>query len=52
MEQMAYIGKCESETIFLLEKQLIQSKDRLTFLSDHANFSPAETRLNADVSLS
>ncbi|XP_059164025.1 dynein axonemal heavy chain 7-like isoform X1 [Physella acuta] len=49
VEQMAYINKCESETIFLLEKQLIQSKDRLTFLSDHANFSPTETRLNAEV---
>lgn len=50
MEQMAYISKCESETIFLLEKLLIKSKDRLAFLSDHANFSPAETKLNADVS--
>ncbi|BFZ21958.1 hypothetical protein BsWGS_24997 [Bradybaena similaris] len=49
MEQMAYINKCQSETIFVLEKLLIKSKDRLTFLSDHANFSPAETRLNSDV---
>ena len=49
MELKAYIEKVESDTIFVMEKRLNASKERLTFLSDHAQFSPAEIRLNAQV---
>ncbi|XP_070188303.1 dynein axonemal heavy chain 7-like isoform X3 [Littorina saxatilis] len=49
MELKAYIEKVESDTIFVLEKRLAASKERLTFLSDQAQFSPAEIRLNAQV---
>ncbi|XP_076459412.1 dynein axonemal heavy chain 7-like [Babylonia areolata] len=49
MELKAYIEKVESDTIFVMEKRLSASKERLTFLSDHAQFSPAEIRLNAQV---
>lgn len=49
MELKAYIEKVESDTIFVMEKRLMASKERLTFLSDHAQFSPAEIRLNAQV---
>ena len=49
MELKAYIEKVESDTIFVMEKRLAASKERLTFLSDHAQFSPAEIRLNAQV---
>lgn len=49
MELKAYIEKVESDIIFTMEKRLMESKDRLTFLSDFAQFSPAEMRLNASV---
>ena len=49
MELKAYIDKVESDTIFVLEKRLSSSRERLLFLSDHAQFSPAEVRLNAQV---
>ena len=49
MELKAYIEKVESDIIFKMEKRLHESKDRLAFLSDFAQFSPAEIRLNANV---
>ena len=49
MDLKLYIAKVESDTIFVMEKRLGASKERLTFLSDHAQFSPAEIRLNAQV---
>ncbi|XP_076449948.1 dynein axonemal heavy chain 7-like [Babylonia areolata] len=49
MELKAYIEKVESDTIFTLEKRLYASKERLTFLTDCAQFSPAEMRVNAQV---
>ena len=49
MELKAFIEKVESDTIFVMEKRLSASKERLTFLSDHAHFSPPEIRLNAQV---
>ena len=39
----------ESDTIFTMEKRLANSRDRLSFLSEFAQFSPAEIRLNANV---
>ncbi|XP_041374659.1 dynein heavy chain 7, axonemal-like isoform X2 [Gigantopelta aegis] len=49
MELKAYIEKVQSDTIFVMEKRLMASKDRLAFLSDYAQFNPAEIRLNAQV---
>ena len=49
MELKAYIEKVESDIIFKMEKRLYTSQDRLAFLSDFAQFSPAEIRLNANV---
>ncbi|XP_060067000.1 dynein axonemal heavy chain 7-like [Ylistrum balloti] len=49
MELKAYIENVESDVIFKMEKRLMESKDRLTFLSDFAQFTPAEIRLNANV---
>ena len=49
MELKAYIEKVESDIIFKMEKRLYSSQDRLAFLSDFAQFSPAEIRLNANV---
>ena len=47
MELREYIANVEKKEIFKLEKQLVQSKDRLAFLVDYASFSPAEMRLNS-----
>lgn len=47
MELQAYIQKVESDTIFALEKRLVQSKNRLAFLVDCHTFSAAEIRLNS-----
>ena len=47
MELQTFMKKVEEETIFQLEKRLVQSKNRLVFLVDCANFSPAEIRLNS-----
>lgn len=49
MELKAYIEKVESDIIFKMEKRLYASQERLAFLSDFAQFSPAEIRLNANV---
>ena len=47
MELSEYIDGVEKKTIFELEKQLIHSRERLSFLVDYASFSPAEMRLNS-----
>ncbi|XP_071822297.1 dynein axonemal heavy chain 7-like isoform X1 [Apostichopus japonicus] len=47
MELTEYIKTVEKKEIFVLEKQLVESRDRLTFLVDYASFSPAEMRLNS-----
>jgi dynein heavy chain len=49
MELKEYIEKVESDIIFTMEKRLYNSQERLSFLSDFAQFSPAEIRLNANV---
>ena len=48
MELKEYIQKVETDTIFTLEKRLVQAKNRLAFLVDYASFSPAEMRLNSN----
>ena len=48
IELKEFIDKVEKETIFVLEKRLIEAKNRLTFLVDYASFSPAEMRLNSN----
>ena len=48
MDLKAYIKTVENETIFAMEKKLVQTKNRLAFLVDYASFSPAEMRLNAN----
>lgn len=47
MELTEYIKTVEEKEIFTLEKQLVESRDRLSFLVDYASFSPAEMRLNS-----
>ena len=47
MELRAYIDTVEKKTIHVLEKDLVNSRDRLAFLVDYASFSPAEIRLNS-----
>ncbi|KAL3855114.1 hypothetical protein ACJMK2_014343, partial [Sinanodonta woodiana] len=49
MELKQYIEKVESDIIFKMEKRLMESQERLAFLSDFAQFTPAEIRLNASV---
>ncbi|XP_064598423.1 dynein axonemal heavy chain 7-like [Liolophura sinensis] len=49
MELKEYIEKVESDTIFKMERRLIEAKDRLKFLADHATFSPVEVRQNSSV---
>ncbi|XP_067686354.1 dynein axonemal heavy chain 7-like [Haliotis asinina] len=49
MKLKQFIEKVESDTIFVMEKRLMESKDRLAFLSDYAQFNPAEIRVNAQV---
>lgn len=49
MSLKTFIEKVESDTIFLMEKRLMASRERLSFLSDFSSFSPAEIRLNAQV---
>lgn len=49
MQLKQFIEKVESDTIFVMEKRLMESKDRLAFLSDYAQFNPAEIRVNAQV---
>ncbi|XP_030830748.1 dynein heavy chain 7, axonemal isoform X1 [Strongylocentrotus purpuratus] len=47
MELRVYIENVEKKTIHELEKDLVLSRDRLSFLVDYASFSPAEIRLNS-----
>ncbi|KXJ28065.1 dynein heavy chain 7, axonemal [Exaiptasia diaphana] len=49
MELKNYIEQVENETIFDLEKRLVETKNRLGFLVDYASFSPADMRLNNSV---
>nr|XP_058956956.1 dynein axonemal heavy chain 7-like [Pocillopora verrucosa] len=49
MELKNYIEQVENETIFDLEKRLVDTKNRLAFLVDYASFSPADMRLNNSV---
>ncbi|EDO45806.1 predicted protein [Nematostella vectensis] len=49
MELKNYIEQVENETIFDLEKRLVETKSRLGFLVDYASFSPADMRLNNSV---
>ncbi len=51
MEVKAFVEKVESETIYTLEKELAESRDRLVFLVDHAHLNPVDIRNNADVFL-
>jgi hypothetical protein len=46
MELKAFMEKVESETMYSLEKKLIQAKNRLAFLVDFAQFSPTDIRSN------
>ena len=48
MELKAFMEKVEKETIYDLEKRLTQSKNRLNFLVEYAQFSPPEMRLNGN----
>lgn len=48
MDLKVFINKVETETIYSLEKKLVQAKNRLAFLVDFAQFSPAEMRLNSN----
>lgn len=47
MELTEYIKTVEKKEMLTLEKQLVESRDRLSFLVDYASFSPAEMRLNS-----
>ena len=44
----AYIEKVESETIYVLEKRLVEARTTLAFLIEYTNVSPATMRSNAD----
>jgi dynein heavy chain, axonemal len=46
MDLKAFMDKVESETIYALEKKLVQAKNRLVFLVDNAQFSPTDMRSN------
>ena len=48
MELKAFVDKVEKDTIYTLEKRLVDAKNRLAFLVDYASFSPLEMRLNTD----
>ncbi|XP_013422101.1 dynein heavy chain 7, axonemal isoform X2 [Lingula anatina] len=48
IELNTYITNVEKKEIFELEKRLVSAKDRLAFLADFAQFSPAEIRLNSN----
>ncbi|XP_014666536.1 PREDICTED: dynein heavy chain 7, axonemal-like [Priapulus caudatus] len=46
IEQKEFTRKVETETIFELEKELLEAKARMLFLSDLSTFTPSEIRLN------
>jgi len=48
MELKAYVEKVESETIFTLERKLMEAITTLTFLVEYTNVSPVEMRSNAN----
>nr|XP_051704293.1 dynein axonemal heavy chain 7 isoform X3 [Oryctolagus cuniculus] len=49
MEMKAYIQKVEGVDMLELEQRLVDSKNCLAFLIEHANFSPTDIRLNNNV---
>ncbi|RDD45105.1 Dynein heavy chain 7, axonemal, partial [Trichoplax sp. H2] len=48
MELKEYIEKVELDTVFDLEDDLVDAKDRLSYLADYVSFSPAEMRQNSN----
>jgi len=48
MELVEYIEKVESETIYTLERRLVEARTTLAFLVEYVNISPAGMRSNAD----
>jgi len=46
MDLKTFMDKVEFETMYSLEKKLLQAKNRLTFLVDYAQFSPTDMRSN------
>ena len=48
MELSNFVKKAATETLTLLEKQLLDAKERLTFLIDFMTFSSADIRLNSN----
>jgi len=48
MQLKAFMEQVETETVFALEKRLVQAKTRLAFLVDYASFTPSEIRLNSN----
>ena len=51
MQLKEFMKKVETDTIYQLEKKLTQAKNRLRFLVDYAQFSPAEMRMNSSTFL-
>ena len=49
MELKEFMTKVENETIYELDKKLVSAKNRLAFLVDYAQFSPAEMRKNSEL---
>lgn len=49
MELKVYIEKVELDIIFIMEKRLMEFKDRLIFLFDFVQFFFVEMRLNVSV---
>lgn len=43
-----YMAKVEKETLALLEKKLVQSKHRMSFLIDYISMSPDDLKLSLD----
>jgi len=48
MELIEYVEKVESETIYTLERRLVEARTTLAFLVEYVSISPAEMRSNAD----
>ena len=46
MDLKAFVQKAETETVFELEKRLMQARFRLDFLLDNCTFAPGEIRSN------
>ena len=48
MELKAFVEKAESETMFELERRLVDARITLAFLVDYTAFSPAEMKSNTN----